>query len=909
MQRGAKERKFEREPQRLGSLLDRVLREQLGAEFLRRFRNVRRLTGSLRSEFRQSEQVRLRRLLAASAVPELVEIARALTLSFWLLNLCEERNVARSRGPAERGSFAALFERLRRRGVPQRVVETALRDLRVTVVLTAHPTEPMRWSIHESLERIDALLDAATDETDEDLLREMTALWQTEILRHRAPEPLDEVRHVAHTMEHVLISAMVAVHEGLRVAFASAYGENSPANLKPLELGSWVGGDRDGNPFVTADVTVAALTLYRETILARYLAEVSQLIGELMVSAGRVAVSAELRASLERDLATLPQLKRRIEGRNPEEVYRLKLNAIAVRLELCKAETRAREGAGARGGFRAAEELQAELRLIEESLIQNGGQRLAAGRLRRVREMVEIFGLQLAVLDVRQHRDRHREAREELIVPAEGPIESLPLDRQQVFLEHLILSDTLPAPRLSAGAAEVVATLHGVREAQERFGPDCVRDLVISDTGSQIPVLELLLLARHAGLVTRGENGELTSRVDLVPLFESIDGLESAAGSMHRLYGSQAYRAHLVSRGMRQQIMLGYSDSVKDGGYLAACFCLYRVQRELAAQGRRHGIRIEFFHGRGGTIARGGGPTHEAILAQPAGSVMGHIKLTEQGEVISHKYDSVPSAIHHLEQTLSAALEASLPEGTLPGRGPVPATWEEIMAELGELSRAEYRSLVYETPGFVKAFYAMTPIEEIAELRIGSRPAKRAATRRVEDLRAISWTFAWNQSRVLLPAWYGAGTALATMLGGSGARGVDGLARLRRMYRRWPFFHSVINNLEQVLAKTDLHIASLYAELAATQEATEALNRIREEYERTVRAVLAIVSRPRLLDDHAELARSLALRGPDLDALGYVQAELLQRKRRGAGPRERSALTQAIQLTINGVAAGLRNTG
>ena len=909
MERSAQERRFERERQRLAGALKSMLQEQRGADFLQRFRDVGRLTSGLRSRFQRQEQIRLRRRLASTAVPELVEIARALTLSFWLLNLCEERNLIRSHAAGERGRLATLFEHLRRRGVPKRLVEAALRDLRVTIVLTAHPTEAVRWSIHESLERIGALLDAPGGDGDDDLLRELTALWQTEILRHRAPEPLDEVRHVAHTMEHVLAPSMVAVLERLAAAFANAYGEDGPAGLKPLQLASWVGGDRDGNPFVTADVTRSALTLYRQAILERYLAEVPHLIRELAISAQRVAVTRALRTSLKSDLAALPLVNQRVKGRNPKEVYRLKLNAIAVRLELSKAEAQAGERAGARGGYRAAEQLLAELHLIEESLIRGGGQRLAAGRLRRLGEMVEIFGLQLAVLDVRQHRGRHREARKELIVPAEGPIESLPLDRQQVFLESLILSDALPAPALSADAAEVVATLRGVREAQERFGPNCVQDLVISDTGSEIPVLELLLLARHAGLVTLRENGGLTSYVNLVPLFESIDALESAACSMERLYGSQAYRAHLASRGMRQQIMLGYSDSVKGGGYLAASFCLYRAQRELAAQGQRHGIHIEFFHGRGGTVARGGGPAHQAILAQPVGSVMGRIKLTEQGEVISHKYDSVPSAIYHLEQTLSAALEASLPLGALPGRGPVPAVWEEIMAELSELSRTEYRSLVYDAPSFVEAFYAMTPIEEISELRIGSRPAKRAASRRVEDLRAIPWTFAWNQSRVLLPAWYGAGTALGTMLRGSRTRRADMLGKLRRMYRRWPFFRSVIDNLQQVLAKTDLEIAALYAALATTQEAAEVLKRIRREYARTVRAVLAIAARSYLLAGHDELAKSLALRGPDLDALGYIQVELLKRKRRGSAPRESPALTQAIQLTINGVAAGLRNTG
>ncbi len=467
------------------------------------------------------------------------------------------------------------------------------------------------------------------------------------------------------------------------------------------------------------------------------------------------------------------------------------------------------------------------------------------------------------------------------------------------------MSERLPASAPTPDTAEVIATLEGVSDAQKRFGPECVRNLVISDTASEIPVLELLLLARHAGLVTRSPNGGLESRIDVVPLFESIAALETAENSMERLYRSKAYRAHLASRGFRQQIMLGYSDSVKDGGYLAACHCLYRVQRQLAAQGQRHGVPVEFFHGRGGTVARGGGATHRAILAQPPGSVMDRIKLTEQGEVIGHKYNSVPAAIHHLEQTLSAALEASLPPATLPGQSTAPETWQRTMARLAQLSRAEYRDLVYETAGFIPALYAMTPIEEIAALPIGSRPTRRADSRRIEDLRAISWTFAWNQARVLLPAWYGAGSALDAILSSEQGVRAPTLARLRRMYRRWPFFRTIIDNLQQVLAKADLHIASVYAERLG-KPASAVFDRIQREYQLSVRGVLTVVERSRLLSDDPALASSLALRGPDLDALGYIQAELLARKRGGPQPR---GLTQAIQLTINGVAAGLRNTG
>ena len=562
MTTAAKSRRFEQEREVVSACLEQVLHEQRGAAFLARYRELRRLAATLRGAYRDQDQGRLRRLLAKSSVEELVETARALTLSFWLLNLCEQRHFATAHGAEERGGLLALFERLARRGVPRSVVEAALANLRVTLVLTAHPTEAVRWSVHESLERIDALLDsdATTGVNDPELLRELSALWQTEILRHRAPKPLDEVRHVVHTMEHVLVPAMVALPERLSRAFSAAYSDEPPADLRPLQLGSWVGGDRDGNPLVTARVTEAALGMYRLAMLDRHLAEVPPLIRKLTLSARRAPVSAALRTSVERDLQTLPSLGPLVEQHNPEEIYRIKLNAIATRLEQSKAEVREERKAGTLGGFESAVALRRELELIAQSLKEHGGERLASGRLARWLRMVDIFGLQLAVLDVRQHQGRHREAREELIVPAEGPIDSLSLDRQQSFLEELILRDTLPAPVHSEDAAEVMATLRGVLDAQQRFGPDCVRDLVISDTGSEIPVLELLLLARHAGLVRLGSDRTLESSVDLVPLFESIDALDAALGSMQRLYESEAYRLQLAARGSRQQIMLGYSD-------------------------------------------------------------------------------------------------------------------------------------------------------------------------------------------------------------------------------------------------------------------------------------------------------------------------------------------------------------
>jgi phosphoenolpyruvate carboxylase len=901
--------------------LDIVVREQEGEGVLKRVEEIRRLTRRLRSRYAARDERRLRTILHGASVSDLAEIGRAFTLFFWLLNVCEQRHTARSRRRGEPGSFAALFRELERRRVPREVVAKLLEDLRATVVLTAHPTEAMRWSVSQSLARIDELLElhrsGKSAEAEGQLLCEITALWQTTVASHRAPTPIDEVRHAVHTLERVLVHAVPDLVDRLTECFVSSYGRLPPETLQPVGLGSWIGGDRDGNPFVTAQVTTDSLQLYRRAILTHYWRAIPPLIERLTMSAVRVPVTEALRESVKRDLAELPRLRARVEGRSPEEVYRQKLNAMAVRLELGLEENDALDAPGSRGGYQDSEVFRRDLELIRQSLIAGRASRLADGRLGRLCDEVDTFGFYLVTLDIRQHNARHREARAELICPVEGRLDDLPLKNQQAFLDRLILQPEQPEPPdegLSPDTLEVLETLRGVQKAPEHFDPRAVCDLVISETQSEIPALELLALARGAGLVWLRPDGSLESHVDIVPLFESIEGMRTAPDAMQTLYTSPAYRKQLEARGMRQQVMLGYSDSVKDGGYLAACFGLNEVQRELVHQADRFGVGLEFFHGRGGTIARGGGPTHKAILAQPPSTVRGRIKLTEQGEMIAHKYGSVPQAVYHLEQIVSATVEASLPAGTLAKLPSLPPVWREAMARLSERSREAYRALVYDDPQFVDAFYAMTPIEEIFGLRIGSRPAKRAQSRRIQDLRAISWTFAWNQSRVLLPSWYGAGTAFEEFLATEKGGRERALSRLRAMYRGWPFFRTVIENLSQVLAKADLRIAANYAALAKSVPGSkEIFERIRKEFRRTVRAVLAVSREPHLLDSVPLLRQSLEVRAPSLDALSYLQVELLERKRTGRRTNRASEdadrLDRAVRLAITGAAAGLRNTG
>jgi phosphoenolpyruvate carboxylase len=898
----------------VGRVLERVIAEQEGPALSALVDELRREAVRLRGRRGPAER-RLGARLRKLPVARLLAAARAFTVFSSLVNVCEERHEVRLRRAAE-PPFERLLRRLRRHGVPREAVEDAAAELCVTVVFTAHPTETARWTVRLLLARVDALLDRARDAADaaalDELAAEVTALWQASFLRHRTPTPIDEVQHLLHTLETVLFPAVPRVAEDFARAARAVYDFEPKALRTPVRLGSWVGGDRDGNPHVTAVVTSEALRLYRRGILERYLAELPRLIDRLIPSTAQVPVSRALGQIVGHELASDGALRERVAGRSQGEVYRQKLNAIALRLERSLRETDALAAPGELGGYEGAEGLLAELALLRESLEANRGARLARTAVEPLERAVAAFALRFVSLDVREHQERHRKAVDELVGRSDRPVESLPQARQDAFLEHLFFATGPFGPddgALSPETREVLGTLRTVAEARARLDAGAVRDLVISNARDEGDVLALLVLARRAGLVLVHEGRRVESAVDLVPLFETLAALRAAPTTMERLYRSPAYRAQLRARGMRQQVMLGYSDSAKDAGYLAACHALHEAQRELAAQAERHGIRLELFHGRGGTIGRGGGPTHRAILAQPFGTVHGRLKLTEQGEVIAHKYGAVPAAVYHLEELVAATLEASLPAGVRPGADGASERHRLAMAGIAEASRRAYRALVYETPGFVEFYRAATPLEEVTALRIGSRPARRRGTRRIEELRAIPWNFAWNQSRLLLPSWYGAGTGLAACAGGEPIP-------LASLYRGWPFFRSVIDNLEQVLAKVDLGIAWRYAGLARDVPATHAiLPRIEAEYARTRRAVCEAKGVRRLLAGERELARSLSLRRPWLDALGHLQVELLRRRREAEAadaPRPQSEvdrLSDAIQLSINGIAAALRNTG
>lgn len=911
---------------------DRIIAEQEGPAYAKSIAEIREVAIRLRIRYVSTDEKKLIARLRRMKVSELVDVARAFTLIFWLLNVAEERHANRERSRGDVGTFRSLFRRLRKAGVSEEVVAAEIADLRATIVLTAHPTEALRWSLRETLNRIGGLLEEREETRHSDpahaegeILAEITGLWLSTTLRARKPTPIDEIGYAIHVLKSVLVDAIPEVTTKLLSALHEVFDLNSGVDQVALEraarrslrVGSWMGGDRDGNPFVTTDVTREALRAYREAILVHYRDRIQPLLERLTISNRRAPISVALGASIERDFAELPALRERVAGRNTSERYRVKLNAIVLRLEATLEDGRSVDGIGDSGGYPDVEAFRADLRLIHESLVENRASRMALGMLTHLIDELDVFGFDFVSLDIRQNQSKHRQARSELICPVDGPLEDLTLGKQRAFLEAVILASepiAIPECGLSDDAQEVIDTLRLVAALPVAASGRSIQDLVISDTENAVPVLELLALCRQVGLVRPNTPGGFESDVNIVPLFESIESLRGAAESMDRLYRSEAYRRQLEARGMRQQIMLGYSDSMKDGGYLAACAVLEQVQRELASQAESEGVRLEFFHGRGGTIARGGGPSHRAILAQPNGTVNGRIKLTEQGEVIASKYGTRSAAAYHLELLLAATLEASLSR-RLPRRSKEPPlVFRQALNGLAETSRKAYRALVYETDGFVDVFYAMTPIEEISELNLGSRPVRRVETRAIKSLRAIPWTFSWNQTRILLPSWYGAGSGFAAFCEEFPGGRDQALKRLRAMYQRWPYFRTVIDNLEQVLAKTDLHIGARYATLAkGVPRASEVFLMIEKEFQRTLRAIRDVSGERLLLARDPALRASIDLRTPYLDVLSYIQVELLERKQSGRGlGRDGADLERAargIQLTINGIAAGLRNTG
>ena len=946
------DRQLRRTVRQLGNVLGETIVEQEGQAIFDLVEELRALTRAQRQGDRDAG-AQIEQLTAdlVSDFDSTLGVLKAFTTYFQLVNLAEEQQrvrVIRQRtAEAEETdrhmpeTIAAAVTRLRKGGTPASEVGRLLDEMLIKPVFTAHPTEAKRRTIllklldlTRLLRELDSHVLLPSEERDNwNQIREIVvSLWQSDVNRDRRPDVLDEVREGLYFFDTTLFDLLPEIYSELGHALErefpdSIFDEDDEAGSDRLptflRYGSWIGGDRDGNPFVTQDVTEDALRQQKEQALELYRRTVVGMYGHLSVANTRGAFSQAFLDSLAEDLESAPPSDKARLERFSLEPYRQKMILIYRRLGATLAQNREawQTQRPDPWAYTNADEFIADLELIQESLRENKGDRLAEGRFARLVQQARIFGFHLASMDIRQHSERHFEAVAELVnryYRAQDPdFDYLGLseeERTRLLVEEIESPRPLTARLLySNDTNETVALFRLIRQAHERIAPQAIGAYIISMTTSVSHVLEVLLLAKDAGLF---------GRIDIAPLFETIDDLVRAPDVMKALFKSPIYRKHLAQRDNCQEIMIGYSDSNKDGGYLRSSWSLYQAQERLAQICSAYDVKLTLFHGRGGSIGRGGGPANRAILAQPPGSVQGRIKLTEQGEVISARYSNRAIAKRHLEQLVNAVLIASCEthhdvvsdssesENSLHS---VSEDWVRILKATSELSEGKYRALVEEA-AFLSYFHEATPIEQLAQMNIGSRPAKRRQTSDISDLRAIPWVFAWTQSRVNLPGWYGLGTGLQ-------AESAHRMGVLREMYQKWPFFRTVIDRAQLSMRRADMPIASLYASLAGDATRTAIFGEIMDEFRRTERIILEITGQAALLDNEPWLQRSINLRNPYVDPLNYIQVALLSKQRTGGeqqlndaqagrdGTKEDPRLRQAILLSINGIAAGLQATG
>ena len=900
----------------LGRVLGQVLIEQEGKGLFGAEEEVRLLCKRLRFDYDPELDGRLKRRIEKMGPGELGRIVRAFSVYFQLVNIAERYHRVRRRrqyeaspdNPPQRASIGSALARLTSEGRDPESLQKILGEMNVGLVLTAHPTDAMRRSIRMKHVRIGEMLEEFESglltwrerrNLEESLAEEITLLWQTDELRDRRPEVVGEIERTLLFFEEPLISATLDVYRELEEELARQFPNDTPEVGRVLKFGSWVGGDQDGNPFVKPETLGTALGLHRELILKRHLRAVLALAGHMSQSARLVAASEEMYDSIERDEKLLPEVAKQHENEDSGEVYRRKLIFVAERLERSLGET------DSPAAYESAEEFKQDLLVIRRSLLRHGGERVAEGGLRDCIRQAEVFGFHLAKLDVRQDSSRVVGAAAEIAREATGE-DLLRMDEEEriASLKRLILSHDLPSTGdYTDETREVIETFEHIRQAKEDFTEPPIETFVLSMAHHASDVLSVQLLARLVGLLEVDENGECrANHLRVTPLFETIDDLSRAPEVLRELLRDPFYRASLSRSGDLQEVMLGYSDSGKDAGYVTSSWSLYKAQGLLSAVAGEYGVRLMLFHGRGGTVGRGGGPSYEAIKAQPPGTVDGRIRITEQGEVISFKYSMRGLARRNLNTTLAAVLESSaddIPEDP-------DEAWIETIENISATARKTYRGLVYEDEDFLKFFSEASPIQELSLLNIGSRPARRAQNPDVESLRAIPWIFAWTQSRFMLPSWYGAGTALTETLESRG-----GLHTLQTMYREWPFFRTLLDFMQMTLAKSDLRIAKTYASLVEDEGIRERMwRKISEEHAACVKALREITGSKNLLDDSPVLQRSIRLRNPYVDPLSYIQVHLLHLLRSlPEDSPEREPITQLLLLTVSGIASGLLNTG
>ena len=925
----------------LGRLLGNVLRDQEGEAVFDVVETIRQTAVRFRRESDAQAGTDLNKLLKKLTRDQTISVVRAFSYFSHLANIAEDQHHNRRRrahllagSSPQQGSVAYALAKLNDAGVSGATVREFFKEALISPVLTAHPTEVQRKSILDAEYEIARLL-AERDlpltqkeraNNTELLHAKVATLWQTRMLRYSKLVVADEIENALSYYRITFLRELPGLYDDIESEIAAQFPQREHQNAiqsdTPLfmQMGSWIGGDRDGNPNVNAGTMQHALARQSTTILEFYLEEVHALGAELSISSILASISPALQALADASPDT--------SSHRTDEPYRRALIGIYARLAASARELGAthilRREVGPAAPYANATEFTSDLKVLVDSLAAHHGTALIKPRLAMLKHASEIFGFHLATLDMRQSSDVHERVLAELFARAKVEAHYATLTEEkkvELLLGELDKPRPLYSPYInySDETNSELSILRAAKAIRQRYGARAIRNYIISHTETVSDLLEVLLLQRETGLLrTEWNDASMPIDADLelmvIPLFETIPDLRCASEIMESLMALPQVSRLIAKQGHLQEVMLGYSDSNKDGGFLTSNWELYKAETCLVEVFNRAGVKLRLFHGRGGTVGRGGGPSYEAVLAQPPGTVNGQIRLTEQGETIASKFSNPEIGRRNLELLIAATLEASLTPHTAEGkRAKKLAEFESVMSELSDRAYKAYRNLVYETPGFTDYFFSATPIAEIAELNIGSRPASRKSTRRIEDLRAIPWGFSWGQCRLLLPGWYGFGTAVSSWLEeGDPKTQSKKLATLRDMFKEWPFFATLLSNMDMVLSKTDLAVASRYAELVADKKLRNSIfKRIVAEHERTTACLTAVTGAKERLANNPLLARSIKNRFAYLDPLNHLQVELIKRHRAATadGRKSDERVHRGIHLSINGIAAGLRNTG
>jgi phosphoenolpyruvate carboxylase len=900
----------------LGQMLGEILINHGGTELFDKVETIRTMCISLRNQYDKETYINLKKEINNLGSPMRKQIIRAFSMYFHLINAAEQNHRIRRRRQyqlqdervVQPASIESAVLSLKENNVSEEIIQNVLNTLSLELVITAHPTEATKRSILEIQKRIADILKnldhplltkRERQKLEENLFNEVTILWQTDELRHHKPTVMDEVRNGLYYFDQTLFDVLPEIHQELEGCLEQKYPETAWEVPNFLRFGSWIGGDRDGNPFVTHEVTWETLDRQRRLVLNKYIKALTDLMRRYSHSTTRVEVSQEL-------LHALADKEGRFLNDDKKwpvqsEVYRRIFAVIMERVkEVGKSEV----------GYKSAEELLDDLFIIQKSLKKHHPAAHELKMIQKLIRQVQMFGFHLATLDIRNHSGEHEAAITEILrkVRIAENYAGLSEDEKVNILQN-ILNDPRPLLLLdedyTAETQEMLRVFQMIKKAHEEFGKRSIMVYLVSMTKSTSDLLEVLVLAKEAGIYRLHADGTIETNLNVAPLLETIDDLKAGPRIMETLFKMPVYRNHLEKMGKQQEIMLGYSDGSKDGGTLTANWKLYKAQIEIHEMAKRFDIGLKFFHGRGGSLGRGGGPLNKSILSQPAETVGDGVKITEQGEVLSSRYLLEDIAYRSLEQATSTLLQTAAHVSKVTDQGHLrDEKWENAIEEISEEAYKKYQSLVFQDPGFLTYFNEATPLRELGDLNIGSRPMSRKNRGLFEDLRAIPWVFAWTQSRQLLPAWYAAGTGLESFA----AKDEQNLKLMQEMYDKWPFFQSTIDNLQMALMKADVTTAKEYITLVEDQTIAERIfTNILEEFERTKRILLQISRDQELLDHTPNIQDSVHRRNPYVDPLNFLQVELIK-ELRSKDEQDEELLNQVL-LTISGISAGLRNTG